>query len=257
MAGYKLFDKRRDEPFLISRTGIDEFIRCPRTFVLKRKFGIKPPGIPPLTLAIATDHLLKNEFDQLRQKQSSDHWIFKKFNLNVVPFHHPKLDEWRSNFKGIRYFHKPTNMIISGAVDDIWKDCRTGQLLIVDYKSTSKKNDPEIETGWGYTYKRQMEVYQWLFRKNGFDVSDTGYFLYVNGVKGDNTFYNGYGSNKHLGFMEFKTSLIPYNGNPNWIDSVLIRIKDTLLSETLPEANDNYDLNTYYVQRAKIEAEAG
>ncbi len=256
MARYKLFDKHRDEPFLISRTGIDEFLRCPRTFVLKRKFGIKPPSMPPFTLAIATDHLLKNEFDQLREKQSSDHWIFRKFNLNVVPYEHPQLNTWRSNFKGITYFHKPTNMIVSGAVDDIWKDQKTGQLCIVDYKSTSKKDDPEIESGWGYTYKRQMEVYQWLFRKNCFNVSNTGYFLYVNGIKGDNTFYDNCDNDNH-GFMKFKTTLIPYNGNSSWVDSTLVQIKDTLLSETLPKPNNKYDLNTYYLQRSRIEAEIG
>ena len=30
--------------------------------------------------------------------------------------------------------------------------------------------------------KRQMEIYQWLLRKNGFKVSDTGYFVYANGI---------------------------------------------------------------------------
>jgi hypothetical protein len=30
------------------------------------------------------------------------------------------------------------------------------------------------------SYKRQLEVYQWLLRQNGLDVSDTGYFVYTN-----------------------------------------------------------------------------
>ena len=189
MARYNKFDKTRDDPFPISRSGIDQFIRDPRTFVLQRKYGVKPPSFAPLTLAIATDHLLKNEFDGYRDKQSSKHPIFKKFGLGVVPYQHPEIETWRNNFKGIRYLHEATNLEVFGAVDDIWEDINSKELYIVDYKSTSKKGDPDIETGWGYSYKRQMEVYQWLFRQNGLPVSDKGYFLYVNGIKGDNAVY--------------------------------------------------------------------
>ena len=32
------------------------------------------------------------------------------------------MDEWRNNFKGIRYFHEPTNLLIYGAIDDVWVD---------------------------------------------------------------------------------------------------------------------------------------
>ena len=32
-------------------------------------------------------------------------------------------------------------------------------------------------------YKRQLEMYQWLFRKNGFQVSNKGYLVYYNGLK--------------------------------------------------------------------------
>ena len=50
------------------------------------------------------------------------------------------------------------------------------------------------------------------FLKNGFDVSDEGFFLYVNGIKGDNNFYYDHDGYQDIGFMEFKTTLIPYTG---------------------------------------------
>jgi hypothetical protein len=81
IAKYTTFDTSIDEKFPLSRTGIDEFIRCPRTFILKRKYGVKFPSISPLTLAVATDHLLKNAFDKLREAQSSEHWLFKRYGL--------------------------------------------------------------------------------------------------------------------------------------------------------------------------------
>ena len=122
MPRYNLFDKLRTEPFPISRSGIDQFLRCPRTFVLHRKFGVKPPSMVPLTLAVATDHLLKNEFDRYREKQSSKHPIFQKFGLEVVPYQHSDIETWRNNFKGIRYLDEATNFEVFGAVDDVWED---------------------------------------------------------------------------------------------------------------------------------------
>ena len=93
-------------PCPLLRTAIDEFILYPRSFVLKLKYCINFPSIPPLTLAVATDHLLKNEFDKLCKVQSSEHWLFKRFGLEVVPYEHPEIDPWRNNFKGIRYLHE-------------------------------------------------------------------------------------------------------------------------------------------------------
>ena len=257
MARYTKFDKDRDEPFPISRSGIDQFLRCPRTFVLHRKYGVKPPSMVPLTLAVATDHLLKNEFDGYREKKSSEHPIFEKFNLEVIPYQHPEMEDWRSNFKGIRYLDEATNLEVFGAVDDVWEDINSKELYIVDYKSTSKQGDPDIESGWGFGYKRQMEVYQWLFRKREFPVSDLGYFLYVNGIKGDNDFYSDHQGYEDVGFMEFKTTLIPYTGNSDWVSDTLLRIKETLMDDKLPTANESWDDNRYFYERLQLERELG
>ena len=246
MPRYNLFDKMRTEPFPISRSGIDQFLRCPRTFVLHRKFGVKPPSMVPLTLAVATDHLLKNEFDRYREKQSSKHPIFQKFGLEVVPYQHSDIETWRNNFKGIRYLDEATNF-------DVWEDINSKELYLVDYKSTSKKGDPDIETGWGSAYKRQMEIYQWLFRKNGFPVSDTGYFFYVNGIKGDNDFYSDHQGYEDVGFMEFKTTLISYTGNSDWVSDTLLQIKETLMDDKLPPANESWDENRYFYERLQVE----
>ena len=55
-----------------------------------------------------------------------------------------------------------------------------GELIVVDYKATSKNKEVSIDSDWQISYKRQLEVYQWLLRQNGFAVSDTGYFVYTN-----------------------------------------------------------------------------
>ena len=240
----KLFDPKSDEPFAISRTGIEEFVRCPRCFYLRRRLGLAPPRMVPLTLAVATDALLKEEFDQVREAKQR-HPVWDEFGLNVRAFNHEAIDLWRNNFKGIRHLHEPTNLEIFGAVDDVWEHLETGELHIVDYKSTSKQGDPSIEGG-GFAdgYKRQMEIYQWLFRREGFEVSDEGYFLYVNGSKAGPFF-----DDELVGHMKFKTTLIRYHGVADWVEKELYNAKDCLSSSSLPNVGVNCDNCRYFSER--------
>ena len=58
---------------------------------------------------------------------------------NVVPFQHKDIDEWRRNFGGFKVLDKDLNLELKGAIDDVWIDLKSKELIIVDYKSTSKK----------------------------------------------------------------------------------------------------------------------
>ena len=229
----------------ISRTGIEQYIRCPQCFFLQRKLGLKPPSMVPLTLAVATDALLKNEFDVVRESGSS-HPLWKREGLNVRAYKHSNIDIWRNNFKGIRIKH-PTGIEIYGAIDDIWENIATAELHIVDYKSTSKKDEPTIETGFGDSYKRQMEIYQWLFRKSGFKVSSVGYFLYVNGSKLGNFYENGID-----GVMHFETTLISHKGDDTWVEDAVERAITCLQSEVIPDSGVECDNCRYYSDRQKV-----
>jgi len=196
-----LYNPKSKEPFWLSRSKIDNFINCPRCFYLDRRLGVgAPPGFP-FTLNSAVDSLLKKEFDIHRAKNSK-HPLMEAYGIDAVPFQHEKMDDWRENFKGIRYLHQPTNFLISGAIDDLWINPRK-ELIVVDYKATSKNGKVGIEADWQDGYKRQIEIYQWLFRKNGFKVSDVGYFVYCNGKRDKEAFD---------GKLEFDIDVIPYKG---------------------------------------------
>ena len=183
-------------------------------FLSTEAFGLTQPRMVPLTLAVATDALLKNEFDKIRGSNNS-HPIWEKFNLNVSAYHHDNIEDWRNNFRGIRVLHQKTNLEIFGAVDDIWQNRENGKLHIVDYKSTSKKGEPTIEGGgFGDGYKRQMEIYQWLFSASGFDTSNIGYFLYVNGQKIKRIHFEDC-----EGRMIFDTTMIAYEGTSDWVEN--------------------------------------
>lgn len=230
-----IFDPKSKTPFKLSRSKIDTFLSCPRCFYLDRRLGVnQPPGFP-FNLNSAVDELLKKEFDIHRNRQSS-HPLMQAYKVEAIPFPHPDMDKWRDALRGgIEYLHKPTNLLISGGIDDIWINPQ-GELIIVDYKATSKNGEVGIDAPWQIVYKRQIEIYQWLFRQNGFKVSNVGYFVYCNGRRDAEAFD---------GKLEFDIKLISYKGNDAWIEKTLIDIKACLMSDRLPEADPDCDFCKY------------
>ncbi len=231
-----VYTKGSSQPFKLSRSKIDSFMECPRCFYLDRRLGVGRPSIPAFTLNVAVDALLKKEFDILRDKKET-HPLLKKYNIDAIPFSHPMMETWRANFTGIQYHHKITNFILFGAVDDIWIN-PNGELIVVDYKATSKAGsmDALSDTRWERQYKRQLDIYQWLLRNSGFSVSNIGYFLYANGKKDLEKFDSK---------LEFDLTIIPYIGNPEWIEDTLISIKNCLDSDSLPKIGEDCEYCNY------------
>jgi len=221
----RLFDAKSKEPFEISRTKLELFLNCPRCFYLDRKFGISRPSFPAFTLNSAVDALLKKEFDIHRSKREA-HPLMKNYGIDLIPFQHEKMEEWRHNFTGVRYLHRATNFLVFGAIDDLWVD-EDGTLFVVDYKSTSSDYEVNLDGEYKVAYKRQVEIYQWLLRKNGFKVSDIAYFVYANGRKDLKAFDAR---------LEFNISVLAYSGNSDWVEQVVIDAKHCLEQPNIPEA---------------------
>ena len=231
-----IFDPKSEKPFQLSRSKVEAFLNCPRCFYFDRRMGVGQPPSFPFNLNSAVDTLLKKEFDAHRAKGNT-HPLMRAYGIDAIPFDHPKIDEWRDALRrGMTWLHEPTNLIIQGAVDDIWINNKTKELIIVDYKSTAKSGEISIDADWQIAYKRQMELYQWLFRKNGFPVQDVGYFVYCNG-KTDKEAFDGK--------LEFDIHLIPYDGKTEWIEITLQEIKHCLMSEVIPSSSPNCDFCAY------------
>src|SRR3954471_6981713 len=206
-------------PYKISRSKIELFMQCPRCFWLDGRLKIGRPSSPPFNINKAIDELFKKEFDSYRAK-GEPHPLMVSYQVDAIPFAHERLDVWRQNFTGVVAIHKPTNLHVFGAVDDIWVN-QTGELIVVDYKATAKAADVSIDSDWQISYKRQLEVYQWLLRQNGFQVSNTGYFVYTNGRFDLDGFADK---------LEFRTKVIPYTGHDSWIEPTLQKMKASLES---------------------------
>lgn len=237
-----LFDPKSKEPFKLSRTKIEQYLKCPRCFYLDRRLGVaQPPGFP-FSLNAAVDHLLKKEFD-LYRAQGMAHPLMKKYGLKAIPLMHSDLDKWRENFTGVQYYHLPTNLIIYGAIDDVWVNPHD-ELIVVDYKATSKDEEVSLDADWQKSYKNQMEIYQWLLRQNGFTVAKTGYFVYVNG-KRDRAAFDGK--------LEFDVKLIPYEGSDSWIEETLVNLWQCLKSAKIPDPAPDCEYCAYRQAACQIE----
>jgi hypothetical protein len=229
-----IFSPNSEEPFKLSRSKLDLFLQCPRCFYLDRRLGVGQPSGPPFTLNNAVDTLLKREFDACR-RAGKQHPLMKKFGVNAVPFRHPKLDEWRENFKGVQALHTETNFLVTGAVDDLWVE-KNGTVIVVDYKATSTAREINLDDPWKAGYKRQMEIYQWLLRRHNLTVSDVGYFVFVNGDADKNAFD---------GKLEFKSVILPYVGDDSWVDDALLEAHKCLCASSMPAANSGCEWCAY------------
>lgn len=238
-----LYDPTSTELFRLSRGRIDNFINCPRCFYLDRKLGVaQPPGYP-FSLNSAVDKLLKKEFD-IHRADGIAHPLMKEYGIDAVPLDHEKIDEWRDSLRaGITFRVDGENVVITGGVDDVWVK-PDGEFLIVDYKATSKEAEVTLDADWQIGYKRQMEIYQWLFRKNGFKVSSIGYFVYCNGNTDKKAFD---------GKLEFDIKIIPYTGDDSWVEKTVLDAIECLKGNNIPASGDDCDFCKYRKAVAQYE----
>ena len=166
------------------------------------------------------DLILKRESDHIRtagdnHEPTSLDPILE--SLGMKPFAHGSLDSWRKNFDGVQYVHPKTKMKVSGALDDLWTLKAGGdEVFVVDFKATAKAQLPaKLENLLWPEYKRQAEIYQWLLRKNGLNVSNRSFFVFA---IADNTV------DRFNHSLEFSLCVVEYEGNDDWIEGVLEKI---------------------------------
>jgi hypothetical protein len=219
----------------ISRSKAELFLQCKRCFILDVLHKIKrPPGFP-FSINNAVDLLLKKEFDIYRI-DGTMHPLQVKFNINAIPANHPSLNQWRNSLQGgVEFFHQASGITLFGGIDDLWLS-DSGEYHVVDYKATARQIPVDALPEWAVDYKRQMEIYQWLLSNNGLNMSEIGYFLYCTGNSAAETF-----SEK----LDFTCKIIPYTGNSNWIETMLMEIRETIDSAEIPVANENCSWCTF------------
>ena len=105
------------------------------------------------------------------------------------------LKVWRSNLKGISWTDKEGN-VLHGAVDNILT--KEKKLIVLDYKTRGFpcKEDTHKK------YQNQLDTYNFLLRKNGYETEDYGFLLFYHPTEVLKT-----------GEIVFNTNLIKMNIN--------------------------------------------
>ena len=250
------FDVNRIEPYELSRSRIENFIKCPACFYMQQVEKIDFPSIPGFNINDATDILLKKDFDHYRRQQKPHPFLVKNGLSNLIPYRHENFELWTQSlhFGAENRFHyddQENNLRVGGGLDDIWLNTISNKLHIVDYKSTSQKKDSgpiTLNDEWKGSYKRQMDFYIWIMKKKGFNVDDVGYFLYCDG----NRFSDKPFLDEEIANMEFRITLIQYKSDLGWIEPTLKKIYKNLRLEKRPNHSNYCEYGNFLSQSNNI-----
>lgn len=209
----------------LSPSSLNLFFECRLCFWLEKRLGIRRPQPFPYALNAAVDVLLKEEFDHYRAK-GEQHPLLVAHNIPAKLF--PKqelLNEWRSNFKGIRYYDRELDATLFGAVDDIL-EFDGGKLAPLDYKSTGSAVPKVYDR-----FQLQMDVYTYLLERNGYETPRKGYLAF-------------YVVDKQNGFADrlpFRKELHVIDTDPSEVREIFADAVAFLRKDTPPEHSAECD----------------
>ena len=132
----------------------------------------RPSGAFP-SLPSGVDKILKEHFDRFMERGKLPPELKKNGVAGYKLFDNKELLAlWRNNFKGIQYTDEKSGILLRGAVDNIL--VKGKKLIVLDYKT---RGFPLKEDSHHY-YQDQMNVYNFLLRKNGYETEDYSYLLF-------------------------------------------------------------------------------
>lgn len=156
----------------LSPNSLNLFFECRFCFWLEKRHGIRRPQPFPYALNTAVDILLKEEFDSYRAKGEL-HPLLVSHDIRAKLFSNQELlNEWRSNFKGIRYYDEKLQAVLFGALDDVL-EFEDGSVAPLDYKSTGSQIPRVYDR-----FQLQMDVYTYLLEQNGYRTPRKGYLAF-------------------------------------------------------------------------------
>lgn len=209
----------------LSPNSLNLYLECPHCFWLDKNLGIKRPPPYPYALNSAVDALLKEEFDTYRAK-NLPHPLLRENNIKAHLFGNQKLlNQWRSNFAGVRYFDKDLQATLFGAVDDVLEfdpsagSGQAGKLAALDYKSTGSSAANVYDR-----FQLQLDTYTFLLEKNGYQTARKGYLAF-------------YIVDKNKGFIDrlpFRKEVLEIETNPSDIYEIFKDAVNVLRNSTPP-----------------------
>lgn len=220
----------------LSPNSLNLYKECPLCFWLEKRMKIKRPPPYPYALNMAIDTLLKREFDSYRAK-GEVHPLILAHNIPAKLFPNQELlNEWRSNFKGIRHYDPKLDAVLFGAVDDVL-EFPDGKLAPLDYKSTGSSNANIYDR-----FQLQMDVYTYLLEKNNFSTIGKGYLAF-------------YIVNKEDGFgdrLPFRKEIKEIKTDTSYVPELFGKAVALLRSDSPPQHSKDCKFGLWLEEAAKF-----
>ncbi len=161
--------------YKLSPSSLGLLEECPRCFWLAKHKIWSRPGSPFPQLPNGMDKILKTHFDRFMKKNELPPEIRDHHHTNGLKLFDDEelLKTWRNNLKGIRWEDEEGN-ILFGAVDNILVNGK--KLIVLDYKTKGYPIKDEEEAG--SRYQKQLDIYNFLLRKNGYETEEYAFLLF-------------------------------------------------------------------------------
>ena len=146
---------------------------CPRCFWLtQHNVWKRPAGIFP-SLPSGMDRILKIHFDKFRDKGQLPPELCSNGECSRMKLFDDKekLKVWQNNWKGISFKDKNGNEL-HGAVDNLLTKGK--KIVVLDYKTRGYPCKEDTHEH----YKNQLDIYNFLLRKNGHQTEDFAFLLF-------------------------------------------------------------------------------
>ena len=206
-------------PYKFSPSSLSLLKECPRCFWMHFNKNVKRPDSIFPSLPSGMDRILKIHFDSFRDKGKLPPELASLKGKYTLFDNIELLNEWRNNFKGIQWVDSDGNTF-RGAVDNLLWNSK--KLVVLDYKT---RGFPVKDDTSGH-YQDQMNIYNFLLRKNKYKTENYAYLLFYHPNKVDSD-----------GDVLFNTDLMKIKVNVSNAEK-LFKKALKVLSEEIPEAGE-------------------
>ncbi len=156
--------------YRLSPATLSIYTECPRCFWL-HFHGIKRPDTIFPSLPSGMDRILKQHFDRYAKKgQLPPELSMLKGQVKLFD-DGGLLADWTSSRRGLSWDDGNGN-VLRGAVDYIL--VKGGRLIVLDFKTRGFPLKPDTAAH----YQNQLDIYNFLIRKSGFDTEEYAYLLF-------------------------------------------------------------------------------
>ena len=158
----------------LSKSALDNFVRCPRCFHLEKVEGIKQPGGIRSGLPMAMDRVLKAHHDEHRSAGTVPlEWAAALPGWKLYDGKRISMADLRNWRKGLAVDIE--GVTLSTALDEMLFNQTLGLWSMADYKTKAKATDKEDTQKY---YGTQASAYDLALNINGYKTDGSARFLY-------------------------------------------------------------------------------